>query len=61
MSQSILAADRMTVLQGYFDALQYNHTGTQFFNINKKLAMRSLMDVRMCMLSIATLPASDGA
>ena len=36
----------MTALQGYFDALQYNHTGTQFFNINKKLAMRSLMDVR---------------
>ena len=56
--------ERMQKVQDYINALQYNHTGTQFFDIKKKRSVQFLMQVWTCggpHLDCVDDPYSDGA
>lgn len=44
-SPDVSIAERLEKIQNYMNALQYNHTGTQFFEIKKNRPLAGLMEV----------------
>lgn len=53
LSQNMAVADQMERIQKYMSDLQYNHTGTQFFEIRKDRPISGLMDAAKDMIKEA--------
>lgn len=50
MSPALSVADKLEKIQKYMNNLQYNHTGTQFFEIKKNRPISGLMEVAKDMI-----------
>ncbi|ELT94112.1 hypothetical protein CAPTEDRAFT_139464 [Capitella teleta] len=50
LSPSLTVAEKLSIVQKYMSDLQYNHTGTQFYEIRKHRPISGLMDVAKDMI-----------
>jgi len=59
LASTVPIKDRIVAIQRYIEAFEYNHTGTQFFAVDKRKPLCRLLKVRVAFVSAITCRSTN--